>query len=229
MIKNSINRLGDSMKYIQGDPVIFDSVYIKAVKENNQTYLLNHINKRYQNAYFDDTKIALFMLLALLSNALIDKGITKTAMHPFYNDFYQKIHACKNLEALKHLELAMINAFNKRFNEDLIWTDSPLVNHILGYIHMHLEDKIHLSDIARYVSYSESHVKKCFKEIMNESIVHYILKAKIEYSKTLLKMHLSVSEVANILHFYDTAHFIKTFKHYNDSTPKQFQLGGQYE
>lgn len=217
------------MKFIEGDSVIFDSIYIKAVKENNQTYLSNHIQKRYIDAYFDDTKIALFMLLALSSRELMDKGVTKTALHPFYNAYYLKIRDAKSLDALKEIEVAMTHAFSKRLNEDVLVTSNQTVNRILSIIHMHLEDEINLSVLAQSVAYSESHIKKLFKETLNESISHYILRVKIDYSKTLLKMNLAVSEVANILHFYDTAHFIKTFKKYNNVTPKQFQLGGHHE
>jgi YesN/AraC family two-component response regulator len=229
MIINSILVLGDTMKYYEGDPIIFDSTYIKAVKENNQTYLLNHIEKRYHNAYFDDTKIALFMLLGLLTSALIDQGISKTAMHPFYNDFYNQIHLAKSLDTLKKIELSMNQAFHKRFSDDIIDTDNPLVNQILAYVHMHLEDSISLDTLATSLSYSVSHIKKRFKETMHEPIGHYINRSRIAYSKTLLKMQLSVAEVASLLHFYDTAHYIKTFKKYNPYTPKQYQLGGYNE
>ncbi|MFP4287578.1 MAG: helix-turn-helix domain-containing protein [Candidatus Izemoplasmataceae bacterium] len=217
------------MKYFEGDPLLFDAAYIKAVKESNKRYLKKSIDKRYQDAYFDHTKIGLFMLLGLLTNALTDKGITKTAVHPFYNDYYNKIFNANSLSTLKTIEINLTSDFSKRFNEDQLKTSNPLVDKLLSYIHLHLEDKIELKTMADKLSYSESHIKKRFKETMNEPITSYITRAKIEYSKTLLTMALSVSEVASILHFYDAAHYIKTFKKYYSFTPKQFQLGGCHE
>ena len=95
---------------------------------------------------------------------------------------------------------------------------------VLVYINKHLSESHSIPDIAKGCAMSES----CFRRLVNEktglSPVRYIARQKIVKAKQLLAVdELSVEEIASILGYYDSAHFIKCFKRETGQTPAQFR------
>ena len=95
---------------------------------------------------------------------------------------------------------------------------------VLVYINKHLSESHAIPDIAKGCAMSES----CFRRLVNEktglSPVRYIARQKIVKAKQLLAVdELSVEEIASILGYYDSAHFIKCFKRETGQTPAQFR------
>ncbi|MFX5005301.1 helix-turn-helix domain-containing protein, partial [Acinetobacter baumannii] len=74
----------------------------------------------------------------------------------------------------------------------------------------HLYSKLKVSDIANYLYISDSHLRSVFKKYSDISLQSYILKAKIKEGQLLLQRGVPIGEVAKLLHFYDTTHFLKT-------------------
>lgn len=95
---------------------------------------------------------------------------------------------------------------------------------VLVYINKHLSESHSIPDIAKGCAMSES----CFRRLVNEktglSPVRYIARQKIVKAKQLLAVdELSVEEIASILGYYDSAHFIKCFKRETGQTPAQYR------
>ena len=95
---------------------------------------------------------------------------------------------------------------------------------VLVYINKHLSESHSIPDIAKGCAMSES----CFRRLVNAktglSPVRYIARQKIVKAKQLLAVdELSVEEIASILGYYDSAHFIKCFKRETGQTPAQFR------
>ncbi len=80
-----------------------------------------------------------------------------------------------------------------------------------------------ISDIAKECRMSESSLRKTFKAYYGVSPAEYRLRYKLDRAKYLLEStDMTLGEISNKLHFYDTAYFCRRFKQYTGLTPKQY-------
>ena len=95
---------------------------------------------------------------------------------------------------------------------------------VLVYINNHLSESHSIPDIAKGCAMSESSFRRLVIEKTGLSPIRYIAGQKIVKAKQLLAVdELSVEEIASILGFYDSAHFIKCFKKETGQTPAQYR------
>ncbi len=87
-------------------------------------------------------------------------------------------------------------------------------------------EDIPISQVARRCSVSESGLRKNFGEKMGISPVQYRLSVKINKAKYLLEStDMTVSAIADILNFYDAAHFCRVFQKHTGVTPRKYLEG----
>ncbi len=81
-----------------------------------------------------------------------------------------------------------------------------------------------IADIAAHCGVSECYFRRLFKEYSGESPMDFRQHYRIEKAKQLLLSDegLSISEIAEELHFTDIYHFSKTFKKYTGLSPNHF-------
>ncbi|MGT2888522.1 YSIRK-targeted surface antigen transcriptional regulator [Streptococcus didelphis] len=127
-----------------------------------------------------------------------------------------------NILEVLHIRCAALITFSESLANKSISDKKQIYNSILHYVDNHLYKKIKVSDIANHLYISESHLRSVFRRYSNISIQSHILKEKIKEAKLLLKRGLPISEVAQTLHFYDTTHFLKTFKKYTGMSPHDY-------
>ncbi|GEL15103.1 helix-turn-helix transcriptional regulator [Pediococcus cellicola] len=131
----------------------------------------------------------------------------------------------------KILELICKDFFNLQTPEDEITSTDTVpkqVYQITYYVNMHLYDKMQPIRIAEYLNLSYQYVSRLFTHTMGMSIQSYIDKQRVDESKKLL-LHtdLPLSEIARMLNYYDSSNYIKHFKKFSDTTPKQYRLHNQ--
>ena len=74
--------------------------------------------------------------------------------------------------------------------------------------------------IAKKISLSESTLKRYFKAVFNKTLYDHYLEIKMEHAKRLLlERHLTVNEVAEILHYEKVSSFIDIFKKLHGYSP----------
>lgn len=105
-----------------------------------------------------------------------------------------------------------------------------VVSHKFKYISKGIElmednsDKT-LNEIAQICGVSEGYFRKLFREYSGENPIDFRLKRRIEKSKQLLMLDtLSISEIADELHFSDIYHFSKAFKKINGISPRDYLM-----
>lgn len=80
-----------------------------------------------------------------------------------------------------------------------------------------------LTEIAQVCGVSEGHFRKLFREYSGENPIEFRQRHRIEKAKQLLLLDtLSISEIAEELHFSDIYHFSKAFKKFCNCSPSQF-------
>ena len=106
---------------------------------------------------------------------------------------------------------------------------SPQIQKCCDYIHFHLGDKITVSELARLVGHADNYLIRKFKEETGLSISQYIIKAKMEKAKELLRdSNDTVQDISMQLGFATQSHFGEQFKKHTSMTPVQWRSGATH-
>lgn len=134
---------------------------------------------------------------------------TGTHMHSLFMDVlntYNRITAPNG-----NYKIKLYNLF-----EHIIETmanDSNRLGDVISYINNNLNSDLSIPTLSRVAMMSNSNLRKVFTALFGISPKKYIDTLKINKAKDLLlNADLSVQEISQMLNFYDTAHFSKTFK-----------------
>lgn len=100
------------------------------------------------------------------------------------------------------------------------------VRRAIRYIHQHLYESCHLSDVAAAVKMNPSYLSALFKSETGITLTHYVRDKKIKEAKSMLRDDgYSVSEVADMLGFGSVSYFCKVFRLVNSCSPQEFVRG----
>ena len=77
--------------------------------------------------------------------------------------------------------------------------------------------------IAAHVSYSPRHLNRLFNLYLGMSIKGFSRLVRINKSIQLLNENRSISEICEILSYYDSSHFVKDFKIVCQLTPQEYR------
>lgn len=217
------------------DTSIFDKEPFAYIRERHVKNLLaylegKHINEINSMLEIDLKKSDLVIWNALLAKEVSNSRLTKTELAKCYNHFYINIFKLNTLKELQQLEIRMFTKYvNMLINEDQT-TDHLLVNKILHYMYMNIENFMSLKKLCEDLNISMSYASSIFKKEMNISIIKYSKKLKVERAKTLLKTtDESILSLSTKLGFHDESHFCRTFKEFTGLSPLQFRKNDSME
>jgi AraC family transcriptional regulator len=98
---------------------------------------------------------------------------------------------------------------------------APALQHVLAYIHGHLDQPLTLAELSFLTGMSTYHFARTFKQVTGVAPHHYVLNARIERAKSLLlRGNVSIAEVAQKVGFFDQSHFTRYFKRVVGITPQ---------
>ncbi len=98
------------------------------------------------------------------------------------------------------------------------------LKYIVEAIRKNLSNKLNLKAIANTSGLSMPTMYRMFKRELGISPIEFIIIERIKHAKSLLKdNNLYIKNVSYESGFIDTNYFIRTFKHYEGITPKQYQ------
>jgi AraC-like DNA-binding protein len=184
----------------------------KHIKE--KSIALNAIDKRND----------LIIWNAIYAKEVIKNGTSKASLHPVYNKFYDKLQITKGLEEFQAIEINMLLTYFDILINDIEATGNFMINKILQYLHLKIENYITLENLAEDLNISVGYASYCFKKNMGITIMKYVQKIKVDRAKTLLKStDNSILQISAQLGFYDQSHFTKTFKQLVGVPPSSFR------
>lgn len=103
-------------------------------------------------------------------------------------------------------------------------TSPDKLQKIQEWIRIHYTQDISLANVAHEFNYSKEYLARYFKHKMGMSMQQYIYNLKLSKAKELLcESDKSVKEISKFLGFNDEKYFMKLFKRFEDTTPKQFR------
>ena len=120
-------------------------------------------------------------------------------------------------ELLKHIGESIIES------EIIKYKNKPWTERVEDYIANHLNGKLTLARLAKYIDRSPSFISQNFPKEFGVPLKSYILKQKMKQAKDLLENGKSVKQTAFELGFYDEFHFSKKFKSYYSKPPINYK------
>jgi AraC-like DNA-binding protein len=94
----------------------------------------------------------------------------------------------------------------------------------IKYLESDFAYEMSIGDIAKMCNVSEIYFRKLFKEYSGLPPADYRLKAKLEKAKMYLEYdNMTISQMAEILNFTNSAYFCRQFKVYTGMTPMDFR------
>lgn len=118
----------------------------------------------------------------------------------------------------------------KRQSTNMVAVANPIVSKSLNFIHTHLADKIQVSDIAQQLDISRRTLTDLFRKHLRRSPEKVILKAKIEWSKKLLReTKYCLDEIAELVGYQSVAYFCRAFLRETGQTPTEFRKDFNFE
>ncbi|QNK01427.1 helix-turn-helix domain-containing protein [Dyella telluris] len=105
----------------------------------------------------------------------------------------------------------------------------PAMRRVLDAIHGRLGEKITLQEIADAACLSRFHFARLFRRSTGRSPMEYLLHARLEYAKTLLRRGaMPISDIAATIGFADQSHLTRHFRRAVGMTPRQYARGHQH-
>lgn len=114
-------------------------------------------------------------------------------------------------------------------NQDANEESIVAVAAVIDMIHRH-SLRISVSELARAVHYSESHLRRIFRQTTTTSISDYIRTQRLEKAQRLLlrnRGNLSITAMAGFLGFGDIGHFSHYFKRHTGLSPLEYKEFGR--
>lgn len=147
---------------------------------------------------------------------------------PAYNasDLYiQKMDLCHSVEQVVELELDMFAFFtNYMANLDKEAVYSKPIVQCIDYIYYHLNEPIHMDDLAAHVGRNASYLSTLFKRETGYTVSGYILERRIEAARNmLLYSEYSYAEISASLAFSSQSYFTQVFKKSTGYSPRKYR------
>jgi len=172
-------------------------------------------NQSRQIKYWAVATIAVAVHYAILG------GMDETDAFNASDEVINKIDVCSESdEIFEILKIEAIRLTENVRKSKYKNTNDQLVKKCIHYIHLNLNSRITLSDLAEECNISEGYLSNRFKKEMGVKIGDFIMKEKLENAKSRILAGQNQNEVAFQLGFCNESYFIQCFKKRFGTTPK---------
>lgn len=159
-----------------------------------------------------------------------DEGNIKTLFGLLMNEFYIRDDESNIMIHFYFCQMLILlyRILSGKSKEKLSKINTSSSNHavyrILKYIDREYIRITSVKEIAEKLSYSEYYLSHVFKEKMDMTIKDYLMQKKIMTAAELLKeSNMSISEIAELLHFSSLHSFGQAFKRYMHMSASEFR------
>ncbi len=221
--------IGDVMREIlHSDLTLFDEQLFFYFRNKYRPEIADYLIEKHHYEIENNLEVTIkrsntFMWNGILIREIVQLGYSYEHLANQYDAIYEKIEKCKNLLELQSVELYMFTRYIDIIINQQEMTDHLLVNKILHFLHLQIENYYTLNDLTQNLNITQSYASKIFKTHMNMTIMKYGKQLKIERAKALLRKPDSITEIGELLGFYDQAHFSRTFKEFTGISPRTYR------
>ena len=124
-----------------------------------------------------------------------------------------------------HFSISALEAAQLRTVSERSWQKAEQLKPALEYIEKHYDQRVSLETLARLTGFSPKYFCRYFRTIVHRSPIDYLNYYRIERAARFLAGdEMNVAEVAVHCGYADSSAFIKQFRKYKGTTPKQYKL-----
>ena len=169
------------------------------------------------------SKNALICLVTVMSRSAINDGADAEISFSMSDFFINEIERLQTAPSLENLLSEIISSFRELVNDAQHQKYSFHVARAIQYIRGHIYDSCNISDVASFSGCSTQYLSSLFQKELNLTPKQYVRQQKLQEARILLSNHYySVQEIASLLGYCSSSHFITDFKSAYGMTPKQF-------
>ena len=163
--------------------------------------------------------------IALCARAAISGGLTPETAYRISGYYIQKTDVAQTETHLLQYRNMAIEEMADRVAEKLNKpSTSNYVEQCRDYVRKHYREKIYLEDLADALGLSPTYVSRIFKKETEQSLQEYINEERVNRAANLLRYSdLSLSEIAQYVHFPNQSYFGRQFKKFKNMTPREFR------
>ncbi|MDT8337311.1 MAG: AraC family transcriptional regulator [Candidatus Izemoplasmatales bacterium] len=178
----------------------------------------------YKNNSFTNMKTNLMIFDALCNREAIKAGVDPLLANKISNNIKFYINKISLSSELKFVAQKILTTYAKAVKDYTLLNYSSNIKKIILYIRKNLTYKISLDDIAIDLFITKEHLSRLFKKEMGITISEYIIKAKIQEAKKLLKQtDYNILDIAVLLNFANSSHFSNSFKKITGLSPSDYR------
>ena len=160
---------------------------------------------------------------AIEKNLALDIYTSVLGANQFQGDFAR--HGVEKLHNIKRkLDSAILDAHVTREDTESRQKVSSALRPAMDYIEAHKGQRCTLSQMAMLCHLSPSYFSRLFLREFGQSYSSYLLQSRIKWAKELLMTtDKDINEIATLVGFSDSGHFIRNFKKFEGTTPARFR------
>lgn len=167
--------------------------------------------------------------MCLVSNTLNRIAARQGGVHPLYLDsisakYAQLIEHQRTIDGLKQLTVAMLTDYTQLVKDQATVGYSPLIRRTIDYVSLHLGHPLKVATIAAALNTTAAYLSRRFKQETTQLLTHFIVQQRLQRAKTyLLTTTTSITDIALLVGFADSASFTKQFKRFTNMTPSAYR------
>ena len=163
--------------------------------------------------------------IALCTRAAIEGGIPPETGYRLSGYYIQKCEKSQDPAHLLHYRNRAIEELTLRVKEKLEHAHSSShVERCKDYVRKHYREKLYLDDIAGILGISPTYLSRLFRQETGQRLQDFINEERVYRASNLLKYSdLSISQIAEYVHFPSQSYFGKIFKQFKQVSPRVFR------
>lgn len=165
----------------------------------------------------------------IVTNTLFRKAAQRAEVHPVYLDEISgkmavRIEALHSVSQVRAMQREMIRRYCMLVRSNSTKGYSPLVQKVMNYIFVNLEDDLSLQRIASELSMNKSYLSTLFKKEMGITLTDYVNQSRIKRAIYLLNTEdMPIQEIAQRCGIPNLSYFTRIFKREKNMTPSQYR------
>jgi two-component system response regulator YesN len=222
---NILNTKEENLSYEKLSPIDFiNSIYIGILNQNS-ILLKSSVTQLYhvlQNRHFTIEQIYQILINCVLQlKALFCKTYIKELIEFNDSEFINEICNCKTLYEI-------INLLNDKFIFFCKYTIKPsdvkIIEKVLNYIDVHLNEDLKLEKIADLFGYNPAYLGRLLFDRLGTNFNIYIEKKRLDKAiDMLINTDVKIPHICNMIGYQNIEYFYRKFKKYTKLTPGTYR------
>ncbi len=173
--------------------------------------------------YLLNKKIIPYIYVTSYSDSLTLEKVNKTRPHGYI------VKPFKSVDISSTISIVLNSFYYQKNQETAALALIPYrIKEVLNYIDTHVYERIDILNLVQMTKWKKDHFIREFRRTIGITPYQYILKKKIEESKTMIKeIDKPLNEISFELGFESYANFCNAFKKITETTPEKFRKENQ--